>query len=239
MKGPAVLLLLALTAEAALGEALAGGNFKVEVAATVAGAAAGANFQVCAGAGCMAVPVPAALPPPGNPGNNAGGGGGGGGAAAPPPVPVAAPEPTPPPPRKEPEPPAPEIVLESPLGEPGVLPPLPRPEPESAPAPGLALPWPAAAVAVAGTLAALLLARGAAGGTPAAGAEEVAVAPRTEVIGGNCPFCGDLIKGSGLVAICPSCRAVHHSECWSANAGCTTLGCSRAPARPGAGEAAE
>ncbi|MEM3085951.1 MAG: RING finger protein [Halobacteria archaeon] len=238
MRGPGVLLLLALTAGAALGEALAGGNFKVEVAATVAGAAAGASFQVCAGAGCMAVPVPAAPPPPGNPGN-AGGGGGGGGGAAPPPALVAAPEPTPSPPREEPGPPAPGIAPEPPAGEPGILPPLPRPEPESGPAPGPALPWPAAAVAVAATLAALLLVRGAAGRTPAAGAEEVAVAPRTEVIGGNCPFCGDLIKGSGLVSICPSCRAVHHSECWGANAGCTTLGCSRAPARPGAGEAAE
>lgn len=236
MRGGAVLVMLLAASTAALGETLASANFKVDVAATVAGAAAGANFRVCAGTGCMAVPPPVVVAP-GNPAAPGGGGGGGGGPeptplAAGPPLPETAPAPSPVA-RTVPEP----IPAES-----AFVPPLPMSDRSPAPAAGPAPPWPVAAVAAAGALAALFLMRGAAARAPGAAAgkkgEEVAVAPGTEVIGGNCPFCGDLIKGSGLIVPCPSCRAVHHSDCWRENGGCTTLGCARVPARPEAAEEA-
>lgn len=49
-------------------------------------------------------------------------------------------------------------------------------------------------------------------------------------VGKTCPFCQVPIKPALDVQICPACGIPHHSECWEANGGCTTFGCSQAPA---------
>lgn len=238
----AVSVLLA-AASAVRAETLSGALYRAEVVPGVAGAAASANFGVCAGAGCMAIPPPA---PPANPSSAppanlpASGGGGGGGwrtpAPTPPPEPLLLPvlESASFPPAVEGKaPPGPTSAPES------FVPPLPLSQPGPSPPSVAPLPAPLIAVAAAGALAGLLLLRGVARRAPGAAEGEVAVAPGTELIGGLCPFCGDLIKGAGLVLPCPSCRAVHHAECWRENGGCTTLGCARAPARPGAAQVPE
>lgn len=208
----------------ALGESLSSANFQMEVGASVGGSGSGGPYRICAGEGCMAVPVPAdgggSPPPPG------GGGGGGGGAYVveilPPPSPAAE-EAT----AVRAEPPRATPAAASP--PPRFVPPLPAPDPDLPPAPVEPVPWPLLAVVAAGALAALGFAGARVWRVPAAAEEGVAVAPGTEVIGANCPFCGDLIKGVGLIRLCPACRAVHHAECWEENGGCTTLGCARGP----------
>lgn len=234
---PVLTAVLLLGALPALGESLAGATYRLEVASSVAASAGGNAYRVCVGAACLAVPPPAQVKPPGG---NTRGGGGGGGAGAPEPPPVAANTPAPTVEAASSPSMAPSATPEPPPAAQVFLPPLPTPPRSPAPAPGLALPGPVVAVAAAGVLAALLLLREVAGRVPGAAAEEeVAVAPHTEVIGGHCPFCGDFIKGVGLIVPCPSCRAVHHAECWRENGGCTTLGCARAPVRPGVAEVAE
>ena len=52
-------------------------------------------------------------------------------------------------------------------------------------------------------------------------------------VGRSCPYCRFSFKGGVSVTECPSCRAVHHSECWDENEGCAVLGCASAP--PAAG----
>lgn len=44
-----------------------------------------------------------------------------------------------------------------------------------------------------------------------------------------CPYCGKPLAGP--LQICPYCKTPHHRECWTANRGCTTLGCRSAPRR--------
>lgn len=229
-----VLLLMGIPP--ALGDSLASATYRLEVGSSVAASAAGNAYRVCVGAACTAVPPPAQVKLPGG---NPGGGGGGGGGGAPEPPPAAAESPAP---AVEDDPasfPVPSTAPEPVTAAQAFLPPLPTPPRGPTPAPGPALPWPVAAVAAAGALAALLLLRGVAGRVPGAAAGEMAVAPSTEVIGGHCPFCGDFIKGVGLIVVCPSCRAVHHAECWEANGGCTTLGCARGPPRREAAEVPE
>jgi hypothetical protein len=53
-----------------------------------------------------------------------------------------------------------------------------------------------------------------------------------EHVGRSCPYCRFSFKrGVGVVG-CPSCRAVHHDECWEENGGCAVLGCKSAPTAP-------
>lgn len=47
----------------------------------------------------------------------------------------------------------------------------------------------------------------------------------------RCPYCGDAIQPNETVRICSSCQTPHHRDCWDANKGCTTLGCSNSPSR--------
>lgn len=49
-------------------------------------------------------------------------------------------------------------------------------------------------------------------------------------VGRTCPYCRFSFKGGVTVTECPSCRAVHHSECWEENTGCAVMGCKSAPA---------
>jgi hypothetical protein len=44
-----------------------------------------------------------------------------------------------------------------------------------------------------------------------------------------CPYCQTNIKNSADVITCPSCKNVHHKECWEENKGCTTFGCKYNP----------
>ncbi len=48
-------------------------------------------------------------------------------------------------------------------------------------------------------------------------------------IGGNCPYCGGLIKANSKITVCPDCETPHHLECWKKHGGCTTFGCKSAP----------
>jgi hypothetical protein len=45
-----------------------------------------------------------------------------------------------------------------------------------------------------------------------------------------CPYCGEPLKGRPSRS-CQFCKTPHHSDCWAANRGCTTLGCRGAPSR--------
>ena len=45
-----------------------------------------------------------------------------------------------------------------------------------------------------------------------------------------CPYCGEAL-GARPQNICRHCKTPHHSECWRANRGCTTLGCRSANSR--------
>jgi hypothetical protein len=55
------------------------------------------------------------------------------------------------------------------------------------------------------------------------------VAARTsataEMAGRSCPYCRFPLKEGGDVETCPSCKAVHHGDCWQENAGCAVNGC--------------
>lgn len=48
-------------------------------------------------------------------------------------------------------------------------------------------------------------------------------------IGGNCPYCGDILKANSMITVCPDCETPHHRECWERHGGCTTFGCNSAP----------
>lgn len=50
-----------------------------------------------------------------------------------------------------------------------------------------------------------------------------------DLVGRSCPYCRFSFKGGVMVVGCPSCRAVHHGECWEENGGCAVLGCVSAP----------
>ena len=50
-------------------------------------------------------------------------------------------------------------------------------------------------------------------------------AAAAEDSGRTCPYCRFAIKPGLDVAICASCRAVHHAECWQDNGGCSIVGC--------------
>ncbi len=52
---------------------------------------------------------------------------------------------------------------------------------------------------------------------------------REPFIGGNCPYCGDLIKANSRITVCPDCETPHHQECWEKHGGCTTFGCRSMP----------
>lgn len=45
-------------------------------------------------------------------------------------------------------------------------------------------------------------------------------------VGKTCPYCQTLIKPGAPVRTCETCDIPHHAECWEANGGCTTYGCS-------------
>jgi hypothetical protein len=45
-----------------------------------------------------------------------------------------------------------------------------------------------------------------------------------------CPTCQTGIRAGEQIVTCPSCRQVHHQECWSEIGGCATYGCDKAPA---------
>lgn len=49
-----------------------------------------------------------------------------------------------------------------------------------------------------------------------------------EHVGRTCPYCQSVIKPGTAVQVCNRCLIPHHEECWQANGGCTTYGCSRA-----------
>lgn len=46
---------------------------------------------------------------------------------------------------------------------------------------------------------------------------------------GVCPFCRSKLKNGQALRTCPVCKTPHHQNCWDANGGCTTFGCSRGP----------
>ena len=47
-----------------------------------------------------------------------------------------------------------------------------------------------------------------------------------EHIGRTCPYDQVVIKPQDDVVVCSQCGVAHHRECWKANSGCTTVGCS-------------
>jgi hypothetical protein len=48
--------------------------------------------------------------------------------------------------------------------------------------------------------------------------------------GATCPICQSGIGTDEVVVTCPGCHQAHHRECWSEVGGCSTYGCSQAPA---------
>lgn len=48
--------------------------------------------------------------------------------------------------------------------------------------------------------------------------------------GANCPICQTAVGVDDFVVTCPDCQQVLHRECWSEVGGCSTYGCSQAPA---------
>lgn len=44
-------------------------------------------------------------------------------------------------------------------------------------------------------------------------------------IGKICPYCKEEIKEGETVKICHHCGVFHHEDCWNANKGCSTFGC--------------
>src|SRR5262249_11929714 len=48
--------------------------------------------------------------------------------------------------------------------------------------------------------------------------------------GATCPIC-QTARAEGEASVrCPACEQVHHRECWAEVGGCSTYGCSQAPA---------
>lgn len=50
-----------------------------------------------------------------------------------------------------------------------------------------------------------------------------------DAVGKLCPYCRFPIKSGDEVITCPDCRTPHHADCWRANEGCTTYGCTSSP----------
>ena len=48
--------------------------------------------------------------------------------------------------------------------------------------------------------------------------------------GATCPICQTGIGADEFAVTCPQCHQVHHRECWSEVGGCSTYGCTQAPA---------
>lgn len=47
----------------------------------------------------------------------------------------------------------------------------------------------------------------------------------------RCPVCGQSLETASRSLLgCPSCRTLHHEECWRYLGGCAVYGCSQAPA---------
>jgi RING finger family protein len=53
--------------------------------------------------------------------------------------------------------------------------------------------------------------------------------------GRTCPYDQVVIKPGEDVVVCSQCEVAHHKECWEANSGCTTMGCSGTPQVAGTG----
>jgi hypothetical protein len=49
-------------------------------------------------------------------------------------------------------------------------------------------------------------------------------------VGSMCPTCQTSVRAGEVIVTCPSCRQVHHQECWVEVGGCATYGCKQAPA---------
>jgi hypothetical protein len=47
--------------------------------------------------------------------------------------------------------------------------------------------------------------------------------------GRTCPYCQFPLKSGAAASACPACGSVHHTECWTDNAGCAVLGCEQGP----------
>lgn len=50
-----------------------------------------------------------------------------------------------------------------------------------------------------------------------------------EMAGRTCPYDQAVIKPGQEVVVCSQCGVAHHKECWEANGGCTSVGCTGAP----------
>jgi hypothetical protein len=61
-------------------------------------------------------------------------------------------------------------------------------------------------------------------------ARDLPDAPAPAGAGGTCPICQSGVGPGDAVLSCPSCRQVHHRECWEEIGGCSTYGCDQAPA---------
>jgi hypothetical protein len=49
----------------------------------------------------------------------------------------------------------------------------------------------------------------------------------TEVVSGNCAFCGSTLNTGEHVVDCPACSTIYHADCWYVNGNkCAALGCS-------------
>lgn len=48
--------------------------------------------------------------------------------------------------------------------------------------------------------------------------------------GATCPICQTGIGEDEFAVTCPQCHQIHHRECWSEVGGCSTYGCTQAPA---------
>ena len=49
----------------------------------------------------------------------------------------------------------------------------------------------------------------------------------------TCPYCRHDIVEPDITETCPSCEALHHSECWIENGGCAVIGCAALADSPG------
>lgn len=48
-----------------------------------------------------------------------------------------------------------------------------------------------------------------------------------------CPYCAGPVSANTAIVECPRCQVLYHAECWEANDGCATFGCSASPADRG------
>ncbi len=46
-----------------------------------------------------------------------------------------------------------------------------------------------------------------------------------DMAGKTCPYCQAPVKLDEQVVVCDYCKIPHHLDCWQANGGCTTFGC--------------